>query len=390
VQSSVTHTLSANVENLTFTGTSGLSGTGNALDNALTGNSGANRLTGGAGNDTLNGGTGNDTLVGGTGNDTYFVNVATDVVTELANEGTDTVNSSVTLTLGNNVENLILTGTSTLSGTGNALNNVLTGNTANNTLTGAAGNDTLDGGTGNDTMVGGLGDDTYVVNIATDVVTESASQGNDTVQSAVTLTLGSNVENLILTGTSAINGTGNTVANLVRGNTANNTLTGAAGVDVLEGGAGNDTVSDSAGTDNGYLNGGADTDTLTGGSGKEFFLGGTGNDMIWLRMIVIAPPVNNPLDLRVAQFRLDLLVDGGRGNDVLNVRGEYVGLTVVAGIPRYRGEAQVNVLGGSDTDYLNVFWDDLEPVLLTAVADGGAGIDTAITSLNVTVVNCEF
>jgi len=279
VQSSVTYTLSANAENLTLTGTSALSGTGNTLDNVLTGNSANNTLTGGAGNDTLNGGSGNDTMVGGTGNDSYFVNVTADIVSELANEGTDTVNSSVTLTLGNNVENLILTGTSTLSGTGNGLNNVLTGNSGANTLTGGAGNDTLDGGSGNDTMIGGTGDDTYFMNVATDTVTESASQGNDTIQSAATVTaLANNVENLILTGSNAINGTGNTLNNLVRGNIGNNTLNGSGGFDALEGGAGNDTLTDTSGGN--YYNGGAGTDTLTGGTSGDFFMGGTGNDTI--------------------------------------------------------------------------------------------------------------
>ena len=147
----MTYTLAANVENLTLTGTTAINGTGNTLNNLLTGNSANNSLSGGAGNDTIDGGAGNDTMVGGAGNDTYVVNVATDVVTEAANEGTDTIQSAVTLTLGNNVENLTLTGTTAINGTGNTLNNVLTGNGAANTLAGAAGNDTYVGGAGNDT-----------------------------------------------------------------------------------------------------------------------------------------------------------------------------------------------------------------------------------------------
>jgi trimeric autotransporter adhesin len=250
VQSSVTYTLAANVENLTLTGTTAINGTGNTLDNLLTGNSANNTLTGAAGNDTLDGGTGNDSMLGGMGNDIYVVNIATDVVTELANEGIDTVQSSVTLTLGNNVENLTLTGTSTLSATGNTLDNVLTGNSANNTLTGAAGNDTLDGGLGNDTMVGGAGNDIYVVNVSTDVVTEAANEGTDTVLSAVTLTLGTNLENLTLTGTTALNGTGNTLNNVLLGNTGANVLAGAAGDDTYDGAAGNDTFTDTSTTSN--------------------------------------------------------------------------------------------------------------------------------------------
>ena len=145
-----------------MTGTTAINGTGNTLDNVLTGNSANNTLTGGAGNDTLDGGIGNDTMIGGTGNDTSVVTAAGDVVTENANEGTDTVQSSITYTLGANVENLTLIGTATINGTGNTANNILIGNSANNTLSGANGNDTLRGGLGNDTVNGGSGNDTVL------------------------------------------------------------------------------------------------------------------------------------------------------------------------------------------------------------------------------------
>ena len=72
--------------------------------------------------------------------------MTTDVITENASEGTDTIQSAVTWTLGVNIENLTLTGTAVIGGTGNALDNVLIGNAANNTLTGGAGNDTLRAG----------------------------------------------------------------------------------------------------------------------------------------------------------------------------------------------------------------------------------------------------
>jgi len=154
------------------------------------GGAGNDTVSGGAGNDTLDGGTGNDSLSGGAGDDTYLVDATGDSVIESANEGIDTVQNAVTYTLGAEVENLTLTGSSALSGTGNALDNVLTGNSANNTLTGNLGNDTLNGGAGADTLRGGTGNDLYMVDNTSDSVTENANEGTDTVQSAVTYTPG--------------------------------------------------------------------------------------------------------------------------------------------------------------------------------------------------------
>jgi len=161
-------------------------------------------------------------------------------VTENASEGTDTVQSSVTYTLAAYVENLILTGSAALNGTGNILNNTLTGNSGANLL---------DGGSGADTMKGDLGNDTYVVDNVGDIVTENAGAGTDTVQASITYTLLAYVENLTLTGTSAINGTGNTLDNVLLGNSAANTLSGDAGNDVLNGCLGNDTLTGGAGND---------------------------------------------------------------------------------------------------------------------------------------------
>ena len=279
VQSSVTYTIGADVENLTLTTTTAINGTGNTMDNVLTGGTGNNTLTGGGGNDTINGGGGVDTMIGGTGNDSYTMDSTTDIVTELAGEGTDLIQSSVTLTsLALNVENLTLSGTSALNATGNTLDNVLTGNSGNNTLTGGAGNDTLIGLAGTDTLIGGTGDDIYVLDATTDVLTENASEGTDTLQSSITRTLANNFENLFLTSTAAINATGNTVANLLVGNSGVNTLTGAAGNDILQGMDGNDILTDSGG--DGLFDGGIGTDTMTGNANNEMFIGGLGNDTL--------------------------------------------------------------------------------------------------------------
>lgn len=282
VQSNVTYTLASNVENLTLTGTGNINGTGNTAANVLLGNTG---------NNTLSGGSGNDTMAGGAGDDIYVVDATGDVVTENAGEGMDTLQSSVTWTLGNNLENLLLTGSSAINGTGNALDNILTGNSGNNTLIGGAGNDILDGGTGTDKLLGGLGNDTYIVDSTTDTLTENAGEGSDTVKSSVTYTLGNNLENLTLTGTSTVNGTGNTLNNALIGNNVNNTLTGAAGNDVLDGSLGSDTLIGGTGNDT-YILGlgyGNDTiqenDTTAGNTDVATFLSGIGTDQLWFRHV---------------------------------------------------------------------------------------------------------
>jgi serralysin len=161
VQSSVNYTIGANVERLTLLGSAGIDGTGNALANVLIGNAGANTLRGGDGNDVLDGGLGNDALIGGAGNDTYTVNSGNDIVTETSASATeiDTVRSSVNFTLSANVERLTLTGTASVTGTGNQLANLLIGNAGNNLLKGSGGNDSINGGAGNDVVDGGAGND---------------------------------------------------------------------------------------------------------------------------------------------------------------------------------------------------------------------------------------
>jgi Ca2+-binding RTX toxin-like protein len=260
VSSSITYTLPVNVENLTLIGASAINGTGNFLANKMVGNSAANRFIGGAGfdlldgsagNDTLDGGAGKDTIIGGagkdimiggSGDDSYSVDNVSDVVTEDANAGTDHVSSSVSYLLPINVENLTLTGTAALNGTGNDLANVMVGNAANNQL---------NGGSGADILIGGRGNDSYIIDNASDMVTERLNEGIDIVSSSVTYTLSANVENLTLTGTTAINGNGNGLANNLKGNTAANRLIGGGGNDTLDGGTGKN--------------------ILTGGTGKDIF-----------------------------------------------------------------------------------------------------------------------
>ena len=225
-----------------FAGTVSFDGT--AGNDWVKGGTGNDDLSGGDGNDTLNGGTGADLLGGGKGNDTYVVDNVGDVIAEFLNQGIDTVESSITWTLKANLENLTLTGTTAINGTGNNLNNIITGNTGNNVL---------NGGAGADTLIGGAGNDSYYVDNTADSITENLNQGTDTVFSTVTYTLTTNLEDLTLQGTTAINGTGNDLNNSITGNTGNNILTGGLGNDTLTGNAGADTLIGGFGNDSLYL-----------------------------------------------------------------------------------------------------------------------------------------
>ena len=242
VFASATYTLSSDVESLTLTGSASINGYGNVLANTITGNAGANFIDGGAGDDTM---------IGGAGNDIYVVDSVGDVIIENTLSGTDGVYSSISYTLAANLEGLALTGSASINGTGNNLNNTIYGNNGRNVL---------DGGAGADTLIGGAGDDTYVVDNAGDFVIEDIGAGTDTVMASISYILTANVENLTLTDATAINGYGNSLNNSMIGNTGNNYLDGGAGNDSLVGGAGNDTLS-----------GGAGNDTLDGGEGADFF-----------------------------------------------------------------------------------------------------------------------
>jgi beta-glucanase (GH16 family) len=230
----------------------------------------ASPIQGTSGADTLAGTTAADVLNGGPGNDLYIVGVG-DTVVEDVDAGIDTVNVAYSFVLPSNVENLTLTGTAAITGTGNELNNSLTGNSAANTLTGGDGADTLNGAAGIDRLVGGAGDDTYVLGGDADVVVESAGQGVDTVTSAASYILGANVENLVLTGAGSAGGFGNELANVITGNSGANRLEGRAGADTIDGSGGADTIVGQTGADR-----------LTGGTGADLFVfaKGDGHDVV--------------------------------------------------------------------------------------------------------------
>jgi Ca2+-binding RTX toxin-like protein len=281
------------------------------------------------GDDILDGGTGADQMFGGNGNDLYIVDNTGDVVTENAAEGIDKVESTVSFTLGANVEDLLLKGTAAIDGTGNNAHNAIVGNDANNSLYGlgdsdylfgAGGNDFLDGGDGDDQIYGGTGDDIiygragadqmyggsgndqYLVDNAADVVTEKAAEGTDTVVTAtVSYTLGANVENLTLSDAADIDGTGNELNNYILGSAGKNFLKGEGGEDKINGRGGNDSIL-----------GGDGNDTLLGDAGNDYLSGDRGNDTLY---------GNDDNDTLFGSGGDDLLI-GGNGNDLLAGGGD--------------------------------------------------------------------
>jgi Ca2+-binding RTX toxin-like protein len=388
VKASVSHALAANVENLVLTGAAVIDGTGNDSANRITGNAAAN---------VLDGGTGADTLLGGAGNDTYIVDNQSDTVIENAGEGTDTVRSTVSYTLGDNIENLTLTGTDAVNATGNALANVLVGN---------AGDNILDGAAGADTMAGGAGGDTYLVDNNGDVVVENAGEGIDTVYSTVDTTLGANVENLVLAW-GATSGAGNELDNSLAGNSAANTLTGGAGNDVLDGGAGVDTLIGGTGDDTYVVDNAGDVVTELAGEGADTVVASVSFDLSSLpnvENVVLTGTANlnatgNASDNRLVGNAGTNVLTGSAGNDTLDGGAGADTLIGGAGNDTYVvdnvGDTVTENAGeGTDAVVASVAWTlggNVENLTLTggaAINGTGNGLDNALTgNLNANVLD---
>ena len=263
---------------------------------SLEGGDGNDRLLGSWTDDVLDGGRGNDVLVGGRGNDLYVVDSLGDVVDEGDGAGGDTVNASVSFTLGEGLEVLQLI-SRTYAGTGNAGANTLIGTGSVNllsggdgtdslyggnladTLSGDGGADTLDGGIGfADSLLGGADDDVYVIRDTLDIIVERAAEGTrDQVRSTVSFTLAAEVEVLRLLGTDNLSGTGNATDNTLLGNGGANLLQGGGGADSLSGGGGADTLRGDDGHDT--LAGGAEPDLLEGGAGNDVLVASGGDTL---------------------------------------------------------------------------------------------------------------
>ncbi|WP_284734826.1 M10 family metallopeptidase, partial [Sphingosinicella terrae] len=225
--------------------------TGSRFDDILAGSSSANVIDGGGGADVMR---------GSAGDDTYVVDDVGDDVTEMSAEGTDTVMSSVTYTLPEDVENLVLLGAAAADAVGNAQSNTIVGNSAANILDGAG---------GADLMQGGAGDDVYIVDQPTDEIVERAGEGWDQVSSSTSYVLPKHVEKLVLTGTSSTGGSGNSSDNIIIGNFAGNVLSGGAGKDVLDGAGGADDLRGGRGHDTYIVDNAGDTVIEAAGEGTD-------------------------------------------------------------------------------------------------------------------------
>jgi Ca2+-binding RTX toxin-like protein len=253
-----------NFENL-VAGAGNTTGLGTTGANVMTGGAGTDYLIGFEGNDTLIGGgvaaagQGN-TLQGGLGDDLYIVSTREDSTLEFAGEGTDEVRTTFFIYgLQNHVENLTYTDNAQHgAGVGNTLNNVIRGGTGIDDLFGREGNDTLFGGTGSaNTMLGQEGDDIYVVQAAGDSIIEFASQGIDTVQTALgSFAMRQHVENLTYTGAGNFVGVGSVDGNTITAGAGTDDLSGLDGNDILIGGGGNDFMQGGAGADQFRYSGG--------------------------------------------------------------------------------------------------------------------------------------
>jgi Ca2+-binding RTX toxin-like protein len=334
---------------------------GGAGNDTLSGGDGNDQLLGGVGADSINGGAGNDAIVGGTGNDTLSGGDGNDSFAYTFGDGVDILDGgtggdtlSIVGTTANNALSVLFDGSSITSFTGGTISGIeslsadllggtdtlsyagtsadvsvdLAGHTASGftsllgveNVTGGSGNDTLTGDAAANILAGGAGNDSYFVG-AGDTVSEGAGAGTDTVNSTATFTLGANVENLTLTGSADINGTGNGLANVIIGNTGANVLSGAAGNDTLDGGLGNDTLSGGTGNDMFVFHAGFGNDVIT-----DFDANPTGGQDL-LDLSAYTP------DIDALNFAAHVSIAVSAGNTVITIDGtQHITLSGVTGV----------------------------------------------------------
>ena len=314
----------------------------------LTGSSNNDRLTGNSGTNVLDGGLGNDTMAGGRGDDTYVINTRSDVVSERSDEGADLIQSTITYSLvdtdrsgshGGNVENLRLTGTGNINGTGNALNNVLYANNGVNQLDGGAGNDTVSylyatRSTGSTGVTLNLA----VVN-ASGQATASGVSGADRIK---------NIEN-------------------VTGSRYNDTLTGNSGANVLSGGSGDDSVS-----------GGTGNDTVLGGAGKDRLTGGSGRDTF---------DFNALSEMGLSSSTTDVITDFARGRDKIDL-STLDAKTTHGGNQSFSAPMVGNHFSGAFAHAGDLYFDTVTDVLY-GNTDGDAAAEFAIGITGLSTVSAS-
>lgn len=386
-------TLADGVEDLSYTGAGGFTGTGNALDNSLYGKALNDALYGLDGDDKLVGGAGADLLDGGAGRDQV----------DYTKSAAITVNLVTNVNRGGEAEGDRLAGIETVIGSNYAdsitgADDVLAGDTlygrgGDDQLFGGAGDDQLDGGSGNDVMRGGAGNDLYVVYEAGDQVIEAAGEGRDRIRTAATsYTLGANIEELVYTGTIGATMTGNALDNFIVGSGGEDRLSGGDGADVLRGGAGGDVLDGGAGSDTveyagslgGVLvnlraqtatggdamgdrlvsienaQGSAFADVLLGSAGANVLTGGEGDDAL------SGDDGGDTLRGGTGADRLD----GGKNEDML--AGEEGADTL------YGGQQTDRLYGGADNDLLVGDTEWVSSLAARDSLDGGDGDDVLV------------
>lgn len=361
------YTLDSNIENLTYVGVGNFIGTGNASNNTITGGAGDDAFYGEGGADTLSyalaegavnidlGLEGIAQNTGGAGSDAIY-----------SIEGVIGSDYSDTLT-GSDYSNVILggSGNDTIYGVGG--NDTLNGGAGDDSVYGGDGNDLLEGGAGADIMQGGLGDDVYIVDNPGDQVIEQANAGNDTVQASVTYTvLGSNVENVTLTGSGNINATGSSVNNTLIGNGGNNVLDGLGGSDTMVGGAGDDTY---------YINNAGDTVSELANEGVDQIFSTVSVSLGNFGQVEILTLTGGASAAANGNGVANVLV-GNNGNNILDGLGGSDQLTGGLGADSFRFSL---LLGSSAADIIADFTNaqgdkiELAKSAYTALADYGLG-----------------
>jgi Ca2+-binding RTX toxin-like protein len=263
-------------------------------------------------------------MAGGDGNDTYIVDSIGDLVSETGT-GIDTIRSAIAFAAPIlNVENYVFSGSKAVLFAGDGAANAITGTALADTLSGAGGNDVLTGGAGADSLSGGDGDDRYIIANAGDKISEIGGSGHDTVESSVAFNLTENgktvfgaLEDLTLTGTGAVAGTGNDLSNLIIGNSAANALSGNAGNDTLMGGGGNDVLIGGAGDDHLDVSIGNDTVRYTGALDGHDIVDGFDGDSAGGQDVLNVDALFDSLGIAAAQRAAHVsTVDNGPSVDV--------------------------------------------------------------------------